>query len=144
MQRKKTPRTGRSDPAAPAGLLPLVCNALRGTLIALPIGLLLLFAAAAIALGQDDPGRLVLPLGYAVSALTALIAGFLTSRRCRRAVLLCGIFSAACLVLFMVVLSLFPVSDPSPSSPMLSLSLRAALILPALAGAYLGRRRSRR
>ena len=144
MHPKKTSRTGRGEAAAPAGLLPLVLNALCGTLIAYVIGFLLLMAVSAIALGQDDPGLLARPLGYAVSSLTALIAGLLTSRRCRRAILPCGLISAAWLALFMTVSALFKLSDLSPTPPMLSILLRIALVIPALVGAYLGHRRTRR
>lgn len=144
MPNKHKPHPTRTEQSAPGGIVPLMLNAVRGTLIACLAGALLLLAVTGLAYAQDDPDKLTAPLGYAVSAVIALLAGFLASRRSRRAVLLCGLFSAACLLLIFTALTLIPVHDPSPVTPTVSLALHAALLPLAVAGAYLGRRRQRR
>ncbi|MBQ8397637.1 MAG: TIGR04086 family membrane protein [Clostridia bacterium] len=144
MPNKHKPHPARTEQTAPGGIVPLMLGAVRGTLIACLVGALLLLAVTAIAYAQDDPDQLTATFGYAVAALVALTAGFLASRRNRRAVLLCGLFSAACLLLIFAALTLIPVHDPSPATPAVSLALHAALLPLAVAGAYLGRRRQRR
>lgn len=143
MPNKHKPRPARENPTA-GGILPILIAAARGTLIACLVGALLLLAVTAVAYAQDDPDKLTAPFGYAAAALIALLAGLLTSRKCGRAVLLCGIFSTVCLLLVFAVLGMIPVHDPSPATPTVSLALHAALLPMSVAGAYLGRRKHRR
>ena len=142
--RKPNKHQSSREQAAQGGILPMMINAVRGTLVACMAGAVLLLIAAAIAYAQDDPDRLTAPLGYTAAAITALLAGFLASRWNRRAVLLCGLFSAACLLLIFFVLSLIPLQGTTSASPALSLALHAAMLPLTSAGAYLGRRRARR
>ncbi len=144
MPKQRNARRAHTEPNTPAGIVPLIVNAARGTLIAVLVGVLLLLLATAVAYAQDDPDRLTAPIGYAVTVIVALLAGFLASRRSRRAVLLCGLFSAACLLALFALLALIPVGIPSQATPLLSLALHAALIPLSALGAYLGRRRTRR
>lgn len=143
MPKQRSAHRVRSNPSAPAGIVPLIVNAARGTLIAILVGALLLFAMTAAAYAQNDPDRLTAPIGYAVTSIVALLSGFLASHRSRRAVLLCGLLSAACLLAVFALLSLVPAGTPSQVAPLLSLALHGALIPLTTFGAYLGRRRGR-
>ena len=146
MSKKKKHRSLQSrDTSATPGFSAALRNAACGVLIACAVGALLLLVVTAAAYAQDDPDSLTMPLGYAVAAVVALTAGAITARRNGRAVLLCGLLSAAILLLVFTVLSLFPHAQArEPMSVGVSLALHAALLPLSCLGAYLGRRRGRR
>ncbi len=135
----------REDASPAAGFFAALRASFFGTLAACLIFVTLILLGTAVAYAQDDPDRWTAPIGYAAAAVTALASGAVASHRNGRAVLLCGLLAASFLLLIFSVLSLFSVfSDLGNNSVGLSLGLHASLILFAVGGAYIGRRRGRR
>lgn len=133
---------GRAQGAG--GFSALLFCACRAALIAVAVGVLLFFAATAIAFAQEDPNALVMPLGYAAAALTVCFAGFLAARFTGRRVLLSGLLTAACLLFLYTLLSFLPQLAARVPMPIgISLGLHAVVVPVALLGAYLGRPRLR-
>jgi len=147
MSKKKHASAARRLPASadPAGgFVRAMISAGQGTLWACLIGVVLLFAAAALAGAQEDPQRLVRPLGYAVSGVVAMLAGGIAVRRNGRAALLCGVLTSACVLLLFFILSLIPAPAGSESLPVwLSLLLHSAVPPLSVCGAFLGRKRGK-
>ncbi len=143
--KKKNRAAQRGNQNAALGFDHLFLSAIRAVLAAAAMGALLLLGVTAIAFAQDDPEPLVRPLGYAASVLTVLTAGFLTVRFHGRRCLLCGLFSAALLLLIFAALSLIPAFSTTAALPIaLSIGMHAAVVLFSVLGAYLGLRRRRR
>lgn len=132
----------RTEPVR-EGIAPLVLAALVACGVALVVGAVLLFAAAAVAVGREDPDALVAPLGYGVAAVASLLAGFLTAHRAGRAPLVCGLIAAALLGLVTALCGLL-LPGECETAPTVILALHAAMAALTVGGAYLGRRRPKR
>lgn len=125
-------------------------TALRASLFALPVtavlGLIFLLVAAGVAYANPDPDRLITPLGLCALALTALCGGFVSARRGRVAPALCGLLLGILLTLLLFGVSLL-LRDSTRSALTLGLSgpasfgLHAGVVVLALLGAIIGRRR---
>ena len=103
----------------------------------LAFGLLASFAATGIALATPDPNALITPLACGVSAVCALLCGFLTRHRARLSPLLCGAIAGAVLVaLFWLMGALFPADRAWPAA--LAWGLRGGMLVFSLLGASLG------
>ena len=141
--KKKKRNARRTEPAIGRGMGHLLLSSVKGALLAACIGGLILLIMTAVALSWEDPLSLVRPVGYALSALTALGAGLITVRLHGRRVLLCGMFAAALVFVIYTALSFLPaMSLPSSLSGGLSAALHGAAAALSMLGAYLGRRRS--
>lgn len=141
----RRPQNRRENEPDRSGIAGALICAGRASLIACAVGAALLFALTAVAYAQDDPDTLVRPLGYAIAAVIALIAGAITSHQNGRQVLLCGLLAAAALLIIFAALSFLPLfSGREPVTAGVSLALHAALLPLSLVGAYLGRRRGRK
>jgi len=116
-----------------------VKSSLKGLLISLVIGLVLVFAAAAVCYSNDDPDKLTIPLSLAALYMSALVAGFTAVRKNGGSALLCGILSGLFLSAFYIILSLiFKGSHAITSSFPASLGLRALITVFSIFGAFLG------
>lgn len=147
-QRKAARRHRRTSDREGA---PTLCTVCKRVLPALPItvavGLLLLFAAAALLLLTGDPGRFEIAAALAVLYLTALAGGFVAARLAhRRLPLLCGMIEGLFLLIFCTVTGLFaPQAWQSGVSGGLAALTRVLLLPTAVTGALIGaRRKSRR
>lgn len=141
---KKKKRTARrTEPVDTRGMGHLLLSSIKGSFLAACIGGLLLLVMTAVALSGEDPLSLVRPMGYAVSAITALGAGLITVRLHGRRVLLCGLFAAVLVFVIYTALSFLPaMSVPSSMSGGISAALHGAAAALSMLGAYLGRRQS--
>ena len=146
---RKAARRRRRAPADREGATSLSAvfkRVLSAQPITAAVGLLLLFAAAALLMLTKDPGRHCGAVSIAVLYLTALVGGAVAVRLChRRSPLLCGILEGAFLLIFCTVIGLFlPETWKSDVSGGFAVLMRALLIPTAVAGAFLGARRKRK
>ena len=145
---RKAARRHRRTPDREGG--PTLCTVCKRVLPALPItvavGLLLLFAAAALLLLTKDPGRYVGVAALAVLYLTALSGGFLATRLARRRLpLLCGVIEGLFLLIFCTVTGLFMPDAWHGGTSNVAAALIGALLFPtAIAGALAGAKRKNR
>lgn len=143
----------RPDNAAEAAKDTSVVHILASSLFALPFawlcGLILVSVMAGLAMTQADPAAMTTPLSLSVLGISSMVGGLIAARRCGHSPLLCGLLFGALFVLTLWVLSfVFGGRGESPLSLNLSFSIsllaRAAAIGLAIAGAYIGTRRTKR
>ena len=123
--------------------LPLL-SAVKALAIDLGISLLLLLSAALAAYFTPDPDRLILPLGLAVSVLSAFLGGYLTLILHRRSALLCGLCFAALMTLLSLPLTLLLSAYGVAYPLLLTCTMRTSLFLLSVAGAFCALRRMER
>ena len=147
-QRKAARRHRRApaDREGAASLSAVFKRVLSAQPITAAVGLLLLFATAALLMLTKDPLRHCGAVALAVLYLTALAGGAIAVRLChRRAPLLCGVLEGVLLLIFCTVTGLFlPETWKSNVSGGVAVLTRALLIPTAVTGAFLGARRQRR
>ena len=117
-------------------------NALRTLLWSIGVGALLCVAAALGAYFSPDPTRMILPLGLAASALTALLGGVISIRTHGHGALIAGLTNGALLMALMILGSLFCKPLATGYAAWLSLLLHALFLLLSVIGASVGRRRT--
>lgn len=86
--------------------LEIVKSALFALPVTLIIGAILLVITAFIAYSASDPDAIIDPLSVSVLMLSAVLGGFVASRRCGHAAVVCGAVSGVlfCIALFIVSL----------------------------------------
>ena len=146
--KKKAARKRRQAPEK-AGV-PTLGGTVKCILIAFPVtvgvGLLLLFAAAALLLQTNDPDRYHTAVALTLLYLTAAIGGGIATALCRRRFpLLCGLGEAVLLILLITVLVLCLPTTWQNGTPLgISLLLRVLLLPASLIGAYTVSRQGQR
>jgi hypothetical protein len=90
----------------------------------------------------SDPNALILPLGIAASALTALLGGIVSARMQGHAALMSGLCNGVILTAAMILASLFFKSAAAGYSALVSAALHAGFLCLSVAGAYLGQKRT--
>lgn len=141
---------GAHSPARPESDASRLGAAFRGALFAIPFsalaGLIFLLIAAGVAHAMPDPDGLITPLGLSALGLSMLCGGLITSRRARRAPLLCGLLFGGLAVVALFAGSLV-FSDASRQTLSLGLSagvragLYATLVAVSTLGAWIGKKR---
>ncbi len=121
-------------------------SGLFGLAVSAGLGLVLILAAAAAAYANADPDALIGPLGLAAVALSSLCGGFAAARHGRRAPLVCGLFSAFLMVLFLLTGNIFFGDETRAAltlglAPEVKAGLYAVAAILEVVGALLGRRR---
>ena len=127
---------GRSLRKAPKGFLR--CSAI-GALVAVASLLILAFLMSYVLYMTDDPGRYVAPTAYCVLYISSFIGGYFAVKLNRVSALLCGITIGAVLAVLTFLLSLTLNHTLSSDYGIVgSLTLRMAIIVCAVIGAYIG------
>ena len=134
-KRRQTSHRRSTETEAPQLFL---SHLLKGLLIALGMGTLILLSLSLVAYFCADPAPLILPLGLAGAGATALIGGFSTTRLHKHAALFCGLCNGCLLLSVMMILSLFFTKDAVGYSTGMSCLLHMGIPVLAVVGAYLG------
>lgn len=126
----------RIGSSIPKGILP--CSAI-GTVLSIAFTLLLGFIMAAILYRTADPARYIVPTAFSVLYISALIGGFFASKVNGGSALLCGLLTGAMLLALTFIISLLVSSELSSDYGIIeNISLRAALIVCTILGAFIG------
>ena len=108
-KKSKDPFKGRTkgDTGEEKGsFLEIVKSALFALPVTLVIGAILLVITALIAYSSNDPDPILDPLSVSVLMLTAVLGGFVASRRCGHAAVVCGAVSGVLFATVLFVVSL--------------------------------------
>ena len=127
-----------SMPAPPSSIIGVYARAI---LLGGAAAALLLLTGTAICYAQPDPSAALKPFALAALYLSAAVCG-LTAGRASERTLITGAAAGGLYCLLVTALSLIPVSDATGYSPGISIVLHIGIIAAALAGAWLGRRRT--
>ncbi len=119
---------------------PLLPSVLRATLFVLLVSAILLPAVALILYRNDDPGRLLTPVGLACLAVVSLLCGFRAGRLRRQSGLLCGLLSG---LLFAFLLFLTALILKGGKLPLQALPIYLGVVLLSLLGGLLGARKKK-
>ncbi|MBE6633805.1 MAG: TIGR04086 family membrane protein [Ruminococcaceae bacterium] len=115
-------------------------NYLRAFALTLAVGAFLIFIGSLGISFHADPARLIPPLAYALSILTALIGGCLSGKIHKRAPLTVGLVNGGLLLLAMLIGSLCFHGMEGHLSQLASILLHTAIPVASVTGAVLGNR----
>ncbi len=124
-----------SAPDSPALFARRLCIS-AGITAAIGLGLLLLGALGAYFF--PNPSTVILPIGIAASAFTALFGGMVSSRIIGKNALLCGLSNGCVLLSVMLLLSLCMIEYSSHYASLTSFLLHLGFMLFSILGAELG------
>lgn len=114
-------------------------GSLWGLLCSVICGILLVTLTAAVAYANPDPTALIAPLGLVALMPSMFIGGFVTSKGCKEAPLLCGIISGGMMTLVTMLLGVILRDLPSSGYAFWqSALLHGAAILFSILGAFAG------
>lgn len=125
----------------------LALCALKGLLVSIILGGVLLILLSLILKNTGDPDAYVSIASVGALYLSALVGGLLTEKLYRRSPLLCGLVTGCAFTVFSLLLSLLIGSIFDTESDMtlpLSLLLRGGAILFEIIGAYLGKQKPKK
>ncbi len=135
---------GRKKREEDGGLSSVIRSSFVGVGFAMVLGIPLWLLCSLIAYLNDDPDSMVGALGLVILYAVSLASGFISTKRCRGAGLMCGAISGGILALFFFVISLFfGAGYESSYGVILRGVMRAATVLMSVLGAYAGAQRKR-
>ena len=125
-----------SNLPSPRGIIPC---AVIGSFIALVGVVIITFVISAILYQTEDPTKYIMPAAFSSLYISSLFGGFTASKLNKGSALLCGIGVGVILLLLTFVISLvIPNEHSSDYGVLESLSLRAALAICPVLGAFIG------
>ena len=134
---KKSTRSRRAKQnieATPNGAL---LASLLGLAVFVLCAIIFMIASSIIATFAEDPREVTRIAGYAALYISALAAGFLTYKKCKGYVVLCGLFSGGLCFLLTFLLSLLVPRSISLMNAFVSFALRLIVVAASLCGALL-------
>ena len=110
-----------------------------GAISSIGIALILGVIASLILFKTKDPLKLIVPSALSVLYISTLLGGYIASRINKCSAMLTGLLSSLFVLLFLLFISLFiPASHSSGYGILSSISLRLALVVSSLVGAFIG------
>ncbi|MBE6708629.1 MAG: DUF3792 family protein [Ruminococcaceae bacterium] len=126
----------------------IVLSGIKGFLISIISGTMILFGFAAITMIADDPASFVSPLGYAALYITAAIGGIVAARvsgDMSVGAMLCGGASGILMLILLILMSFIPVEAAvNPLSPLTTAIMYAAVPVSAALSGFLFKRKPSR
>ncbi len=133
MKKTKAPKKKKTKvPSSGGANNVLSCVIAVGVAIVLWLVLVLVFSA--IASKNSDPGKLITPLGFASSCLSAFVCGMVSGKLTREKGVLCGLISGGMFTLILFVMSFV---FPGENGIVYATSLLFSILLASVLGARL-------